>query len=126
MISPVRLRAKASGLTSMSVRSMDGCLPVLVGSGGGGAALGGPRSLDEAGRARDGTLRDALRAPACAPGRGGRSPHVSLAERADLPHRIQRLAAHLAGILELAHAVGAAQEVLLHLVVAVRPRVVPR
>src|SRR5579875_1572347 len=66
--------------------------------------------------------------PALAPGGDSLAPDpdFGLAVRAHLPHGIQRPAAVVAGVLELAHAVRAAQELTLHLVVAVRAQVVPQ
>src|SRR3954454_21061619 len=103
MISPVRPRANASGLTRMRVRSTTS--PSVQGS--------------EFARL-DGRL-SALRAPPPprAP-RLDRAGHLGLAERADRPRRIERLAARHARVLELPHAVRVAQEVALALVVAVR------
>src|SRR4051812_49124740 len=61
-------------------------------------------------------------APAAAPARGGlhRAGDLVLAVRADRPVRVQRLGAVDARVLELAQAVRTAQEVALHVVIAVR------
>src|SRR4051794_38468619 len=75
---------------------------------------------------RDGAMLDRLlvevhrRAPAPPARRGRHARDLRLAVRAELPRGVQRLAAVAARVLELAHARGAAQEVLLDLVVAVR------
>ena len=88
--------------------------------GGRGAALGEAGNGTLAG-SRDGPLggcrRRLRRGRRCG---GGRCSDLRLAVRANLPARIERLAAHRAGLLQLAHAVRAAQEVLLDLVVAMR------
>src|SRR5262245_6474283 len=109
MISPVRPRANASGLTRMRVRSMWGEPSV------------GLLWRRLVGRRRFG-LELLARAPAApaARWRGRHARDLSLAVGADPPGGIQRLAAVHAWVLELAHAVRTAQEVLLHLVVAVR------
>src|SRR5262245_29940162 len=109
MISPVRPRANASGLTRMRVRSMWGEPSV------------GLLWRRLVGRRRLGfeLLARAPPAPA-ARWRGRHARDLSLAVRADPPCGIERLAAVHAWVLELAHAVRAAQEVLLHLVVAMR------
>src|SRR5829696_9420603 len=126
-ISPVSPRAKASGLTRMSVRSM----------GAPGSRSGRRGSLVQDRRATRNRLRPrpvvrtralaavgvggalgGLASPAPATGR--RRGHLGLAERADPPQRIQRLGAVGARVLELAHAVGAAQVLALGRVVAVR------
>src|SRR3954464_5302252 len=111
MISPVRPRANASGLTRIRVRSI------------GGQSFRSERS----GRRRRlvrrrGALLDLAGRLAAAPApRHGRVPgHLGLAVRADRPLRVERLAAVRARVLELAHAVGAAQEVLLDVRLAVR------
>src|SRR4051794_5553056 len=114
MISPVSPRANASGLTRISVLSI------------GGGRLAAPNSacrLDaRLGRRLDRRLRRA--APAARRGRLARGRRagrdVGLAVRAELPHRVERLRAVVARVLELAQAARAAQEVLLDLVVAVR------
>src|SRR3954471_8782854 len=100
MISPVRPRANASGLTRMRVRS-------TTSPSGRGSELGG----------LDGRLFGLGRAaPARAPRRRDRARDLRLAVRADRPGRIQRFAARHARVLELAHAVRAAQELALDLV----------
>src|SRR5450755_1028282 len=107
MISPVRSRAKASGLTRISVRSTDTSF-----------RSGGRRLLGS------GLLGRAL-APAARATRNGRGDaDLRLAERAYLPRRIERTATGLAGILQLAHAVRAAKVVLLDLIVAVGAEVI--
>src|SRR5512133_3223515 len=93
MISPVRPRANASGLTRMRVRSM-------------------ASSFYRLGRG--------LRAAPSAPRLLGRRADLGLAVRADPPLGVERASAVLAGVLELAQAGGAAQEVALDLRVAVR------
>src|SRR4051812_6826295 len=104
MISPVRPRANASGLTRMRVRStwFSLCREVLELAG-----------LD---RGRLGLLV----APAPAPRGLDRLGDLGLAVRAQRPVRVERLAARHAGVLELAMAARAAQEVALDLLVAVR------
>src|SRR4051812_24294525 len=109
MISPVRPRANASGLTRMRVRSIrGGLLRVLL-----------RRRLE--GRRRLGLelVRPAAAAPAAAR-RGRDARDLGLAVRADAPRRVQRLRAVHARVLELAHAARAAQELALHLGVAMR------
>src|SRR5215210_3120631 len=96
MISPVRLRAKASGFTRMRVLSM--CGRVLSGLGGNGRLL--------------------RRAGGAAAARGGLAD-LRLAVRADLPAGIQRLAARGARLLQPAQAARAAEEALLDVEVAV-------
>src|SRR3954453_3134221 len=100
MISPVRPRANASGLTRMRVRSTGS--PSVQGSEFAGldGRLFGLRASPPARRA---------------PRRGPSGP-PALAVRADRPRRVERLAARHARILELAHAVRAAQEVAIDLV----------
>src|SRR4051794_31307743 len=100
MISPVRCRANASGLTRIRVRSICWC------------------------SSRSGSLRWRSRVA------GGRPPadaalpryvvELGLAVRAELPGRIQRLAAVPAGVAKLARTARAAQELPLDLVVALR------
>src|SRR3954467_15379704 len=113
MISPVRPRANASGLTRMRVRSIrGGLLRVLL-----------RRRLER--RRRLGLelelVRPARAAAAPAAARRGRDARdLRLAVRADAPRRVQRLRAVHARVLELAHAARAAQELALHLGVAVR------
>src|SRR3954452_7054965 len=104
MISPVRPRANASGLTRMRVRSTWFSL-VLKGL--------------ELGRL-DGRRLRFLVAPAAAAGGLDRPSDLRLAVRAQRPLRVERLAAGHARVLELAMAVRAAQEVPLDLVVAMR------
>src|SRR5829696_6986281 len=129
MISPVSRRAKASGLMRTRVRSKPGLpecrLAVLAGGrangfAGRGAPLGGGRATAVGSRGGLGP----------GPGRGGsgrasagaplRARDLGLAERADLPARIERLAAAAARLLESPQAARAAQEVLLDVEVAVR------
>src|SRR5215207_849034 len=123
MISPVRPRANASGLTRISVRSIGsfrrGLAPfsralgldvTAVGAG----HLGGDRRLVGGGRP----------APAAGGGRRRGGVHLGLAVRAQLPRRVDRLAARVAALLELAGAARAAQVVRLDLVVAVRAQLV--
>src|SRR6188472_3712300 len=108
MISPVSPRANASGLTRMSVRSI-GSLP------------SGLLRWRLEGRGRLGfELLGARPAPATAARRWRDARDLGLAVRADPPRRVERLAAVQARVLELAHAVRAAQELLLDLVVTVR------
>src|SRR3954471_21427258 len=82
------------------------------------AARGGDRRL---GRHR-GLVR--RRRAAAAPGAGRGTARLRLAVGADLPRRLDRLAAGEAALLELALAVRAAQVVALDLVVAVRAELV--
>src|SRR3954451_22955513 len=82
MISPVRPRANASGLTRMRVRSI---------------------------RVPFGKSVCGLRAAPSAPRLVGRRPDLGLAVRADPPLGVERPGAVLAGVLELAQAAGAAQ-----------------
>src|SRR4051812_41212101 len=91
MISPVRPRAKASGLTRMSVRSI----------GSGRLAVPERSSLADRGSSRRGRDR-------------------RLAVRAHAPARVERAAAGLARVLQLAHAVRADQERALDVAVTVR------
>src|SRR4051794_40909650 len=111
MISPVRPRANASGLTRMRVRSIrGGLLRVLL-----------RRRLE--GRRRLGLELELVRPAAAAPAaarRGRVARDLGLAVRADAPRRVQRLRAVHARVLELAHAARAAQELALHLGVAMR------
>src|SRR4051794_4195855 len=116
MISPVRPRANASGLTRMRVRSMGGCVLLggllrgrLVRGGGleGGSRLG--RELLVGGRS-----------PPPAAGRRRDAGDLGLAVRADAPVGIERLATARARVLELAQTARAAQEVLLDFRVAMR------
>src|SRR5688572_13638059 len=82
MISPVRPRANASGLTRMRVRSIE---VLWSGSAGAGRRFGG-----------DGGLICRRGAPAAA-GRGrGRGPGLGLAVGAQLPGGVDRLAARVA------------------------------
>src|SRR5688572_2085539 len=104
MISPVRPRANASGLTRMRVRST-----VCVSFRG--------LELELAGLDRR-LLRLLVGAPA-APRLLGPGD-LRLAVRADRPVRLEGLAARHARVLELALTARAAQEVPLDLVVAVR------
>src|SRR5918998_302193 len=104
MISPVRPRAKASGLTRMRVRSTAGRMP------------------DSARGRRFGDRRRLLRRLGRAPAAGARSlgwADLGLAVGTHAPSLLQRLAAGGAGLLEPAHAARALQEVALDLGVAV-------
>ena len=117
MISPVRPRANASGLTrisvfpwpsSVSASSGDATVsPVAAGSATGSAALG-PSRLGG-----DRRLVRRLAAGAGGVRRRGRRARLGLAERADAPRGVDRLRARVAALLELAHAARAAQEVAL-------------
>src|SRR3954453_20896976 len=123
MISPVRLRAKASGLTRMSVRSMASGLPSKVAGAaarqasdqrrataarqatGAGRATA-PRSGDwlAAGRGLAGGAGDRLLGAGLTPAAGAprgrwRRPDLGLAIRADLPGRIERAAARRTWVL---------------------------
>src|SRR5919198_5233959 len=113
MISPVRPRSNASGLTRMRVRSI-GCESsrrIVIGSRRGRRLVRRRRpTLDLAGRLAS--------APAARDRRV--AWHLGLAVRADRPLRVERLAAVRARVLELAHTVRAAQEVLLDVLLAVR------
>src|SRR4051812_27336604 len=102
MISPVSPRAKASGLTRIRVRSMAASLVSEL------AGLSG-RLLVVLVRRR----------PAAA-ARLQRLGDLGLAVRAHDPVGLERLAARHAWVLEFALAMRAAQEVLLHLVIAMR------
>src|SRR5918998_3485751 len=114
-ISPVRPRAKASGLTRMSVLSMESFQSLEPGTGSGGC----PRR----GLGRHGRL--VRRGPPPAALRGGRRcAGLRLAVGAQLPRRVDGLAAREAGVLELAHAARTPQVVALDLVVAVRAQLV--
>src|ERR1700722_7376082 len=111
MISPVRSRAKASGLTRMSVRSTDKLESPPLRSGGR--------------RLLGGLLRGALTSTAGGASHGcRRRSDLDLTGRAQLPRRVEWPTAGLARILELAHAVRAAQIVLLDLEIAVRTQVI--
>ena len=112
MISPVRLRAKASGLMRMRVRSIGPRHPTRASATG----VAGER-LE-----RRRLLRRRRRA-ARAARRGRDAGDLRLAVRAELPLRVERPRAVRARVLELAHAVRAAQEVGLDLEVAVRAQV---
>src|SRR5215203_4208095 len=90
MISPVKPRANASGFTRIRVRDI--------------GVSGLLRSWLDVGAARLARL----------------DPGLRLAVRAQAPGRIDRLAAVVAAVLELAHAARAAQPVALDLVLAVR------
>src|SRR5215207_10003108 len=112
MISPVRLRAKASGFTRIRVRSIVSPVYSL-------SARGTRRRLGHGVLGR----RGATAAPAAA--RGGRSrPGLGLAVGAQAPGGVDRLTARVAALLEPAHAAGAAQVVGLDLVLAVRAELV--
>src|SRR5688572_28322525 len=99
MISPVRLRAKASGFTRIRVRSI--VRGVL-------SCLGADGRLLLRGRG--------------APAARGRLADLGLALRADLPARVERLAARGAGLLQPAEAARAAEEALLDVEVAIVTR----
>src|SRR5687768_10169069 len=107
-ISPVRPRAKASGLTRMSVLSMRSF------------RSGAPGALRRWCFVRDGRLVRGGGPPPAAGGARLAGAGLRLAVRAQLPGGVDRLPARVAGVLELAHAARAAQVVALDLVVAVR------
>src|SRR4051794_29456001 len=95
MISPVRRRAKPSGLTRIRVRSIGSGAPRNGWSGGRRRSrVAGGRPPADATRARD-------------------VVELGLAVGAELPAGIERLAARHARIAQLARAVRAAQELLL-------------
>src|SRR5215470_9376831 len=122
MISPVRPRANASGLTRIRVRSTVG-VPFGALSA---AALSLRLWLVVRDLSRHGRLVSCRRTAATT-ARGLRRRlvlHLRLAERAQLPRRVDRLAARVAALLELAHAARTAQVVGLDLVVAVRAELV--
>src|SRR3954468_15505022 len=112
MISPVSPRANASGLTRMRVRSIGSVLPgERSGSGRGRRFVRRRRALlDLAGR---------LTAPPASRHRRV-AGDLRLAVRADRPLRVERLAAVRARVLEFAHAVRTAQELLLDVRLAMR------
>src|SRR5215211_7750692 len=121
MISPVRPRSNASGLTRIRVRSTESPF---------GLATLTPlrfrfavRSLDRD-LGGDGRLVGRRRPPAAAGRLRRRGLHLRLAVRAQLPRRVDRLAARVAALLQLAHAARTAQVVGLYLVVAVRAQLV--
>src|SRR3954447_23518241 len=90
-------------------------------------AGGGLRGLGLRGvRRRGGGHRRLVGGLPAAPARAGRRGRVRLrlAERAHAPGRVDRLAARVAALLELAHAARAAQVVRLDLVVAVRAELI--
>src|SRR5215207_4531377 len=134
-ISPVRRRAKASGLTRISVRSMRGSPVGSVRSARRGRALtlGAGRALDGArvGRASRSRRARAGRGLPGLPRRGrtsrtraaslgrGRLADLGLAIGTDLPSRVERLGTDAAGLLEASQAARTAQEVALHLEAAV-------
>src|SRR5215207_8117135 len=142
MTSPVSPRSNASGFTRIRVRSISSPYGYCTegGSGGQGSA-GGLRAVTAgAGRPLHRAVgREALAGGARGPGRrrpwghpttGRRATrtgpaalrrlaHLGLAVGADLPARIERLAADGARLLEPAQAAGAAQERLLGLEPAV-------
>src|SRR5215217_109331 len=106
MISPVRPRANASGLTRIRVRSIGGQSFSI--------SLSGLRRGRRFVRRRRALLDLAGRlAAAPAPRDGRMARHLGLAVGADRPLRVERLAAVRARVLELAHAVRTPQEVLL-------------
>src|SRR4051794_25186438 len=121
MISPVRPRAKASGLTRISVLSMASSVSATTTtrSFARGCGLCFGDRLRLGGLGRDRRLIRRL-APATARRGRGRSAGLCLAERADAPRRVDRLRARVAAFLELAHAARTAQVVRLDLVVAMR------
>src|SRR6188508_2981118 len=125
MISPVRPRAKASGLTRISVLSMASSVSASSATRRlarrGGLCLGDRLRLR-----RLGGDRRLVRRLTPATARGGRRgrARLGLAERADPPRGVDRLRARVAALLQLAHAARAAQVVALDLVVAVRTEVV--
>src|SRR3954464_4756421 len=108
MISPVSPRSNASGLTRMSVRSIG--VGVLRSKSGRGRRL-----------ERGGGLALEVGPPAAPAARQRRVPgHLGLAVGADGPLGVERPGAVAARVLELAHAVRAAQELLLDVLLAVR------
>src|SRR3954447_1825203 len=130
--SPLRPRAKASGFTRIRVLSKRKPPSGMSGSGGGRPRTGGRAAATVPARlapwrrllfGREATCGGARPASRPAPrglrGRCG-TRDLGLAERADLPQWIERLAARLAGLLELAQAARAAQELRLHAEAAVR------
>ena len=125
MTSPVRPRSNASGLTRISVRSMAAGRLGTVTAGArralDGCALGcvararrGPRLTrrHRSGRRRGGAARPPSR-------RLAGLAHLGLAVRADLPARVERLAADGARLLQPPQAARAAEERLLDLEAAV-------
>src|SRR4051794_18035699 len=134
-ISPVRPRAKASGLTRMRVRSTE-LLSFRIGAFALRSSVRRPAAVHPCDPAvgtadrratllcrrfgRHGRLIRGLAAtaPTCRGRRAG--ARLGLAVGAQLPGRVDRLPAAEAGVLELAHAARAAQVVGLDLVVAVR------
>src|SRR4051812_11861398 len=109
MISPASRRCMASGLTRTSVRSRAIEGRTLLRRFGGGLLLLRRRRFGRRGAAAARTRR-----------RRGREldrrrrRHARLAIRADLPERLERLLARLAGLLELGRADRAHEEALLH------------
>src|SRR5215216_6986892 len=122
MISPVRPRANASGLTRIRVRSTK-ILSLRLATLTSLRFRFDVRALDRD-LGGDGRLFGRLRPPAAAGRLGWRGLHLRLAVRAQLPGRVDRLAARVAALLQLAHAARAAQVVGLDLVVAVRAQLV--
>src|SRR5918994_3499760 len=116
MISPVKPRANASGLTRIRVRSIGSSRRALTPLA---AALAvsfafAVRALDRDRLGGDGRLVGRGRPPAAAGClRRRRRLHLRLAVRAHLPRRVDRLAAREAALLELAHAARTAQVVRL-------------
>src|SRR5688572_24743663 len=114
MISPVRPRAKASGFTRIRVRSIRSFRWASS------AGLPGPRSHVR----RQPPVADSrgdcllLRVGGAAAARR-RLADLGLAVRADLPARVERLAARRAGLLEPPETARAAQEALLDVEVAI-------
>src|SRR5436190_20477857 len=110
MISPVRPRANASGLTRIRVRSIDSSRRVLRAVARALALAGVVRDLSRYGR-----LVGCRRTAATAAGglRRRLLLHLRLAVRAQLPRRADRLPARVAPLLELAHAARPAQVVRL-------------
>ncbi len=140
-ISPVRRRSKASGFTRIRVRSISAPLSRVSGQPAEGGRSRPARAWRSAAAWRSAVAWPsgcraargvAARGPAergcpaalpCAAGAAGglgrRLAHLGLAVGADLPARVERLAADGAGLLEPAQAARAAQERLLHLEAAV-------
>src|SRR5919109_5200977 len=112
MISPVRPRANASGLTRIRVRStwflswVSAALPLALSFPPALALLAVTIAVPLDGHLMgDGRLVGRDRPPAAARRlRRRRRLHLRLAVRAHLPRRVHRLAARVAALLELAHA----------------------
>src|ERR671914_535278 len=101
MISPVRPRANASGLTRMSVFSMAGS--VSASSATRRLARRGLFGLGLGDVGGDRRLVRRLAPAAARRRRRGRHARLGLAERADPPRGVDRLRARVAALLELAH-----------------------